>query len=102
MSDHAPSTRPDPDGGHVTVETAEGIATVRFGHPKGNSLPGTVLRALAERIAAAGTDPAARVIVLRSDGSGPFCAGASFDELAAIRDAEQGREFFSGFARVIL
>jgi methylglutaconyl-CoA hydratase len=103
MTDPTPSPPGgDLDGGHVAVETAGGIATVTFGHPKGNSLPGTVLRALAERIAAAGADPAARVIVLRSSGTGPFCAGASFDELSAIRDAARGQEFFSGFAGVIL
>jgi methylglutaconyl-CoA hydratase len=90
------------DGGHVDLALADGVATVTFGHPKGNSLPGSVLRALADRVAEAGVDPAARVIVLRSSGSGPFCAGASFDELTAIRTPEQGQEFFSGFARVIL
>jgi methylglutaconyl-CoA hydratase len=42
------------------------------------------------------------VIVLRSEGTGPFCAGASFDELKAIANADAGTEFFSGFARVIL
>ena len=88
--------------GDVTLEIANGIATVTFGHPKGNSLPGELLKLLAAQIAAAGADPRARVIVLRSEGTGPFCAGASFDELAAIADAETGKEFFSGFARVIL
>jgi methylglutaconyl-CoA hydratase len=42
------------------------------------------------------------VIVLRSEGTGAFCAGASFDELIAIGDAATGEEFFGGFARVIL
>ena len=42
------------------------------------------------------------MIVLRSYGTGPFCAGASFDKLVAIRDAAAGQEFFMGFARVIL
>ena len=104
MTDPAiPTPSPsDLDGGHVSVETADGIATVRFGHPKGNSLPGSVLRALADAVAGAGRDPETRVFVLRSRGGGPFCAGASFDELAAIRDADRGKEFFSGFARVIL
>lgn len=88
--------------GDVTLEIADGIATVTFGHPKGNSMPGALLKLLALQIAAASADPRARVIVLRSEGTGPFCAGASFDELAAIEDAESGREFFSGFARVIL
>ncbi|HUX33721.1 MAG TPA: enoyl-CoA hydratase/isomerase family protein [Gemmatimonadaceae bacterium] len=88
--------------GDVTLEIANGIATVTFGHPKGNSLPGELLKLLAAQITAAGADPRARVIVLRSEGTGPFCAGASFDELTAIADAETGKEFFSGFARVIL
>jgi methylglutaconyl-CoA hydratase len=91
-----------PPGGLVTTETEDGIATIRFGHPKGNSLPGALLRELAEHVRRAGADPAARVIVLRSGGHGPFCAGASFDELVAIDDAARGREFFSGFAGVIL
>ena len=42
------------------------------------------------------------MIILRSEGLGPFCAGASFDELTAISSPESGKEFFSGFSRVIL
>jgi methylglutaconyl-CoA hydratase len=41
------------------------------------------------------------VIVLRSAGEKTFCAGASFDELAAIKNEEEGLKFFSGFAHVI-
>ncbi|MFL5604906.1 MAG: enoyl-CoA hydratase/isomerase family protein [Gemmatimonadaceae bacterium] len=89
-------------GGDVTVTIADGIGTIRFGHPKGNSLPGVLLRRLAEAVTWVGKDPAARVIVLRSEGTGPFCAGASFDELVSISDASEGEEFFSGFAKVIL
>jgi methylglutaconyl-CoA hydratase len=88
--------------GHVDVEVTRHVATIRFGHPKGNSLPGSVLRQLADAVTALGGDPEARVIVLRSDGAGPFCAGASFSELSSIADAERGREFFMGFARLIL
>ncbi|MGH7561817.1 MAG: enoyl-CoA hydratase/isomerase family protein [Gemmatimonadales bacterium] len=88
--------------GSVRTEIRDGIATVTFGHPKSNSLPGRLLERLADGITEAGRDPAARVIVLRSEGTGPFCAGASFDEFKAIETAEQGRKFFSGFARVVL
>jgi methylglutaconyl-CoA hydratase len=95
-------TRTTVAGGDVTVTLSDGIGTIRFGHPKGNSLPGSLLRRLAEAVAWVGRDPAARVIVLRSDGSGPFCAGASFDELIDLDDEGEGEEFFSGFARVIL
>ena len=90
------------DGGRVDAELRDGIATIRFHHPKGNSLPASVLRALADAVTRAGADPAARVVVLRSEGTGPFCAGASFDELRAIRDAASGKAFFMGFAHVIL
>ena len=77
--------------------------TCAFGHPKSNSLPASVLRALADgdhaRSVRATTCAS---ILLRSYGTGAFCAGASFDELVAIRDAAAGKEFFMGFARVIL
>ena len=89
-------------GGEVAVAIADGVATIRFGHPKGNSLPGELLRHLARTIATVGQTPDVRVIVLRSDGSGPFCAGASFDELVSIGTPEEGEAFFSGFSQVIL
>lgn len=87
--------------GYVNSSTAAGVATITFHHPKSNSLPGHVLRAMAKAIEAAGKDQAVRVIVLRSDGEKAFCAGASFDELTAIDDASTGLNFFSGFALVI-
>jgi methylglutaconyl-CoA hydratase len=48
------------------------------------------------------SDPEAKLIILKSDGEKAFCAGASFDELLAVNDPESGKEFFSGFARVLL
>jgi methylglutaconyl-CoA hydratase len=95
------TTTPATDGS-VTVQVHDAIATVSFHHPKGNSLPASLLARLAGEIAEVGRNPAARVIVLRSEGTGPFCAGASFDELTAITTPAAGKEFFSGFARVIL
>lgn len=90
------------DNGSVDLHVEGGVATIRFGHPKGNSLPGTLLRSLAATITHTGERGDVRVLVLRSEGAGAFCAGASFEELAAIGDAEAGKEFFLGFARVIL
>lgn len=78
-----------------------GIATIEFGHPMSNSLPGNILRKLAETITEVSSNEAVKVIVLRSTGSKAFCAGASFDELIAISDLETGKVFFSGFAQVI-
>ena len=88
--------------GSVSSYVEDGIADVCFGHPKSNSLPSLVLRKLAEEITAVGLRDDVRVVVLRSYGTGAFCAGASFDELSSIRDREAGKEFFLGFARVIL
>jgi methylglutaconyl-CoA hydratase len=88
-------------GGSVSVVEVDGVADICFGHPKSNSLPASVLRGLADAVAEASARADVRAMVVRSYGSGAFCAGASFDELAAIRDATQGKEFFMGFARVI-
>lgn len=78
-----------------------GVGTITFQHPLSNSLPGHLLRKLAETITAAGEDSDVKVIVLRSAGERAFCAGASFDELISISDLDEGRRFFSGFASVI-
>jgi methylglutaconyl-CoA hydratase len=78
------------------------IATITFGGTKGNSLPAAVLRDLANSVTEASARDDVNVIVLQTPGDGPFCAGASFDELVAIANPEDGKEFFMGFARVIL
>jgi methylglutaconyl-CoA hydratase len=88
--------------GTVAVEIHDSIGFVRFEHPKSNSLPGAMLRSMADEINKLAQNSSVKAIVLRSGGSGAFCAGASFDELAAVNDATAGKEFFSGFARVIL
>lgn len=90
------------DEGTVSIASAQGVATVTFWHPKKNSLPAALLSRLAGAFDEVGSDPATRVVVLASDGPGTFCAGASFDELRAVRTPAEGKAFFSGFARVIL
>lgn len=82
-----------------TIE--KGIGTVTFFHPQGNSLPGEILRALAEEITALGKNSDVKIILLKSDGEKAFCAGASFDELVSIKTMDEGKKFFSGFASVI-
>jgi methylglutaconyl-CoA hydratase len=64
-------------------------------------MPGSQLNMLATEIEKLGKNPTAKVIVLKSEGDKVFCAGASFDELIAIKDSESGLKFFSGFASVI-
>lgn len=90
------------DDGFVQSSVANGIATISFYHPKSNSLPGRLLEKLAEEVTAAGNNPDAIVILLRSEGEGAFCAGASFAELQAISDAASGKKFFMGFVHLIL
>ncbi len=88
--------------GFVDVEiSVKGLGTITFGHPMSNSLPGKVLRKLAEAITDLGNNDDVRVILLKSEGDRAFCAGASFDELISIEDFQNGHEFFSGFAGVI-
>lgn len=80
---------------------ANGIGTITFFHPMSNSLPGKILRKLADTITELGQNETVKVIVLKSSGEKAFCAGASFDELISIKDLETGLHFFSGFASVI-
>ncbi len=87
--------------GYVNSSVGKHIATIEFFHPQSNSLPAHLLNSLAEAIAKAGTDDNVRVIILKSAGEKAFCAGASFDELMAIKNEEEGLRFFSGFAKVI-
>lgn len=87
--------------GYVRTETNEGIATIEFFHPLSNSLPSNLLSRLAKAITAAGEDEAVKAVLLQSAGERAFCAGASFDELISIKNLEEGKRFFSGFAGVI-
>jgi len=83
---------------YVTQKINDGIAVIEFFHPQSNSLPGAILNKLAETINEAGQNKEVLAILLQSGGDRAFCAGASFDELIAIEDKAQGKEFFSGFA----
>lgn len=87
--------------GRIDLFVEEGVARIRFYHPAHNSMPGYLLSELTQAIEQAGNNDAVRVLVLESEGDRTFCAGASFDELAAIEDFETGKRFFLGFANVI-
>lgn len=86
---------------YVRSEFHKGITIIEFFHPQSNSLPGKILEELAQSVHAAGNDNETKLIIIRSAGEKVFCAGASFDELAAIKNKEEGLQFFSGFAHVI-
>lgn len=86
---------------YVNKSTHAGITSIEFFHPQSNSLPAKLLHDLTAAITHAGEDPNTAVIILRSAGEKTFCSGASFDELTAIQNEEEGLRFFSGFAQVI-
>ncbi len=77
------------------------IGTIEFGHPSSNSFPSELLERLSKAFDQLSRDISVQVIVLKSEGEKAFCAGASFDELVAISNLEEGKKFFSGFANVI-
>jgi methylglutaconyl-CoA hydratase len=87
--------------GYVKSEFHNGVTTIEFFHPQSNSLPAKILEGLMTSIHGAGNDIDTKVIVLRSGGDKTFCAGASFDELMAIKNQDEGFQFFTGFANVI-
>lgn len=92
------TTRPN---GSLYTKIDNKIATVEFGHPASNSFPGELLQHLTDELNALSNNADVNLIVLKSEGEGAFCAGASFDELLAVSNLEEGAVFFSGFANVI-
>jgi len=91
----------DRTNGSLYTRIENRIATVEFGHPASNSFVSELLARLAKELVALGENNEVSVIVLKSEGERAFCAGASFDELVAVSNLEEGKQFFSGFANVI-
>jgi methylglutaconyl-CoA hydratase len=89
------------NNGSLNTQIVNGIATVEFGHPASNSFPSVLLDRLTKELNQFSENNEVSVIVLQSEGNRTFCAGASFDELIAISNLEEGKAFFSGFANVI-
>ncbi|MFD2517292.1 enoyl-CoA hydratase/isomerase family protein [Salinimicrobium flavum] len=89
------------ENGSLYTHITHGIATIEFGHPAGNSFPSELLERLEKAFKELSDDEQVKLIVLRSEGEKAFCAGASFDELMAVENMQQGKIFFSGFANVI-
>lgn len=87
--------------GSLYTQIQNKIATIEFGHPASNSFPSELLERLRKELMSVGQNEDVAVIVLKSEGNRAFCAGASFDELVAISNLEEGKQFFSGFANVI-
>ncbi len=91
----------DRTNGSLYTRIENRIATVEFGHPASNSFVSELLARLAKELVTLGENNEVSVIVLKSEGKRAFCAGASFDELVAVSNLEEGKQFFSGFAHVI-
>ena len=89
------------ENGSLYTQIENTIATIEFGHPASNSFPSELLERLANEFNKLSINTAVSIIVLKSEGKKAFCAGASFDELIAIDNEEEGKRFFSGFANVI-
>ena len=85
----------------IQVIKDNGIARIHFAHYKENAFPATHLKALQVAFEEVSNDDDVYVIVLQSDPAKAFCAGASFDELLAVKTPEEGKAFFMGFANVI-
>ncbi len=87
--------------GVIKTSIEKNIATVSFFHPASNSFPSLLLANLTQELNVLSKSDAVNLIILKSEGNGAFCAGASFDELLEVSNLEEGRLFFSGFANVI-
>jgi methylglutaconyl-CoA hydratase len=89
------------ENGSLYTKIENKIATIEFGHPASNSFPSELLERLQKEFKKLSDEESVQVIILKSEGEKAFCAGASFDELMAIENMQQGKLFFSGFANVI-
>lgn len=87
--------------GSLFTNIQQKVATIEFGHPASNSFPSELLARLTNELNSLSKNNEVTVIILKSEGEKTFCAGASFDELIAIKNLEEGKQFFSGFANVI-
>lgn len=87
--------------GSLYTNIQNNIATIEFGHPASNSFPRELLSRLTASLNELSSNHDVHVIILKSEGEKAFCAGASFDELVAISNFEDGKQFFLGFANVI-
>ncbi len=91
----------DRENGSLYTSINGKVATIEFGHPASNSFVAVLLERLAKEFNELSENEDVHVILLKSEGDKTFCAGASFNELMAVSNLEEGKEFFSGFAYVI-
>ena len=85
----------------IQVLKDNGVARIHFAHAKQNAFPAIHLKAIQVAFEKVSKDDGVNVIVLQSDPTKAFCAGASLDELMAVKTPEEGKAFFMGFVNVI-
>ena len=86
----------------VKLDIDNAIGTVTFFTPDHNALPTAILDQLEQVLEEVAKRKDISVLILKSAGDRTFCAGASFKELIAIANEQEGKQFFMGFAKVIL
>jgi len=86
----------------VNLDIKDTVATITFFTPHHNALPTSILNRLEAVLYEVSDNKEVNVVILKSGGDRTFCAGASFNELMAIENEAQGKNFFMGFAKVIL
>lgn len=99
---NGPNSNGPNSNGMVLSERRGEVATVTFTHPKGNCLSRMMLTALRDEFTSLADDASVRVVLLQSGGDGAFSGGAFFSEVEAISEPAAGKDFFAGFAEVIL
>ncbi|WP_010255449.1 enoyl-CoA hydratase/isomerase family protein [Myroides injenensis] len=85
----------------ITSQIVDKVGVISFYNPASNSFPSLQLKQLTDKITELSKNDSITTIILKSEGTGAFCAGASFDELLSIKNTSEGTQFFSGFASVI-
>lgn len=88
--------------GYVTSEIHDKICTIKFFTPKGNSLNSGFLFRLMKEFSDVDKNDEINAVILRSEGEGAFCAGASLDELLAIDSYEKAKDFFFSFGKMLI
>jgi enoyl-CoA hydratase/carnithine racemase len=80
----------------------DGVGRITLNRPEvRNALSRTLIRELAEVLAAWETDPAVRVVVLAGAGDRAFCAGADLKGVGDRGTTLQARESFGGLAAIL-
>jgi len=89
--------------GNQTVQLKQvgPIARLSFHNPAGNAMSSEMLQQLSRYFSDLNERQDVSLITLKSEGSGAFCAGANFKELLQITNAQEGKAFFSGFAKLL-